>query len=116
MDFWSDVSGRENSGYCVLRLANERRGMAALKAMFPTGDADEMNFVLFSTSGTHGSYQTLEEEETEPGTGVTFMVVQPRLVITRYGVVYPESDEDFALLKKLRATSREALLGISGGV
>lgn len=115
MNFWSDVSGRENSGYCVLRLANARRGMAALKAMFPTGDADAMNFVLFSTSGTHGSYRTLEEEEAEPGSGVTFMVVQPRLVITRYGVAYPESEEDFALLKKLRTTSREALLGVAGG-
>ncbi|AXH59866.1 hypothetical protein [Pseudomonas amygdali] len=89
--------------------------MAALKAMFPTGAADDMNFVLFSTSGTHGSYRTLEEEEVEPGQGVTFMVVQPRLVITRYGVVYPESKDDFAFLKNLRSTSREAVLGIAGG-
>lgn len=88
--------------------------MAALKDMFTTGDADEMNFVVFSTSGTHGSYRTLEEEEAEPGRGVTFLVVQPRLVITRYGVVYPESLEDFFFLKKLRATSREAMLGVAG--
>ncbi len=36
--------------------------MAALREFFPNG-ADPMNFVLFSTSGVHGTYATIEEIE-----------------------------------------------------
>jgi hypothetical protein len=109
MDFWKDVSGADKRDYCIWELLDPTQGLAALKALFPTAAADEMNFVLFSTSGVHGSYRTLEQEQKAPGTGVTFMVIQPRLVLTRYGVVYPKSAEDFAFLKKLRATSWEAM-------
>jgi hypothetical protein len=80
--------------------------------LFPIAEADELNFVLFSTSGVHGTYQTLEQEQQAPGTGVTFLVIQPRMVLTRYGVVYPQSEEDFAFLKKLRATSWKAMAGV----
>ncbi len=79
--------------------------MAALRAMFPEGEADAMNFVLFSTSGVHGSYTTIEEAEANPGESVTITIVQPRIVVMRYGEVCPETPEDFAYLKKLRASS-----------
>lgn len=36
---------------------------AALRGMFPDAKADDMNFVLFSTSGVHGTYNTIEEAE-----------------------------------------------------
>jgi hypothetical protein len=109
MKFWEEAGRSEKRDYCAWRLLDETRGLEALKALFPGAQADEMNFVLFSTSGVHGSYQTIEHEQKTPGTGVTFMVIQPRLVLTRYGVVYPNSEEDFAFLKKLRATSWKAM-------
>ncbi len=37
--------------------------LADLKGMFPDAKANEMNFVLFSTSGVHGSYATIEQVE-----------------------------------------------------
>lgn len=93
------------------------RGIEALREMFPTGEADELNFVLFSTSGVHGTYRTIEEEEAalpdcgsdqcayEHRLGVTYIIVQPRLVAMRYGNCRPESPDDLEFLKKLRASS-----------
>lgn len=106
---WEDASGAGKADYCTWKLLDQKQGLDALKSLFPDAEADEMNFVLFSTSGVHGSYQTIEQEQKAPGTGVTFMVIQPRLVLTRYGVAYPKSEEDFAFLKKLRATSWKAM-------
>lgn len=116
MNFWTDVRGTDQRDYCIWNLIAHNQGLAALKALFPTGQADQMNFVLFSTSGVHGSYQTIEQEQKAPGIGVTFMVIQPRLVLTRYGVVYPKSEADFAFLKKLRATSWEAISMVGNDV
>lgn len=97
-------------------------GMEALRTMFPDGVANEMNFVLFSTSGIHGSYLTIEEHEAEPicqeggedvfENEVTFVIVQPRLVAMRYGKVFPKTEEDYVFLKKLRQTSWDAVLEI----
>lgn len=115
MDYWKDVSGAGRRDYCVWGLVDETRGLDALRELFPTGNADDANFVLFSTSGVHGSYRTLEEEERAPGQGVTFMVIQPRLVITRYGVVFPKNRADFFYLARLRETSWKAM-GAVGAV
>jgi hypothetical protein len=115
MDYWKDVSGTGRRDYCVWGLVDKDKGMAALRALFPTGKADEMNFVLFSTSGVHGSFRTLEQEEREPGQGVTFMVVQPRLVMTRYGVVFPKNRDDFFFLARLRESSWTAMATVGGG-
>lgn len=93
--------------------------MAALRELFPDGEANEMNLCMFSTSGVHGMYTTIEEVERwvlhgekddiwdEEGgpEAVTFLVVQPRIVCTRYGNCVPKTPEDFAFLKKLRASS-----------
>lgn len=97
-------------------------GMEALQTMFPDGVANAMNFVLFSTSGIHGSYMTIEEHEAEPicqegdedvfENEVTFVIVQPRLVAMRYGKVCPKTEEDYVFLKKLRQTSWDAVLTI----
>ena len=97
-------------------------GMEALKTMFPDGVADGMNFVLFSTSGIHGSYTTIEEHEAEPiyregdedafDNEVTFVIVHPRIVAMKYGKVCPKTQEDYAFLKKLRQTSWDAVLEI----
>lgn len=82
-----------------------KHGMGLLRAVFPDAIADDMNFCLFSTSGVHGTYQTIEEEKTEPGIGVTFLIVKPRLVVVQYGLAYPTDPDDFDFLVKLRQTS-----------
>lgn len=101
--------------YCVLGLANPDDGMVALREMFPDGEADPLNFVMFSTSGVHGTYNTIEQAEAallardagteERDTEVTFVVFHPRVVCMRYGNCRVENLEDIALLKKLRASS-----------
>ena len=94
--------------YSIMRVARGK-GEEALRAMFPNAEADEMNFVLFSTSGVHGSYSTIEECEAHIGNpnesaSVTFVIVQPRLVCMRYGNVEVTA-ENANYLKALRASS-----------
>jgi hypothetical protein len=102
--------------------------MKLLREFFPDGEANEMNLVLFSTSGAHGTYITIEEveescqkygfdhetaEEDEDaawpddrvGTDVTFLLIQPRIVSVTYGNVFVKSQADIEFLKKLRASS-----------
>ena len=84
-----------------------------MRSIFPEATADEMNFVLFSTSGVHGTYATIEEVERASSLPysidrprhITFLVVRPRVVALQYGNCAPETPEDFAFLKKLRETS-----------
>lgn len=98
-----------------------KNGMDALRQIFEYGDADDLNFCLFSTSGVHGSYQTIEEAESyvlggsEDKDGfpdITFLIVHPRLCCLRYGNCIPKTKEDFAYLKRLRETSWRAILTI----
>lgn len=90
-------------------------GMEALRTMFPSGEANSMNFVLFSTSGVHGWYRTIEDHEADPldedgdTKELTFLIVQPRIVALRYGNVKPETLEDYQFLKKLRQSSWDAV-------
>jgi hypothetical protein len=105
----SPTRDQDDPYYGVMRLVGD--GMAALRELFPNGQADDLNFVLFSTSGVHGTYCTIEAAEDE-GLDVTFLVVQPRIVGLRYGVCEPKTPEDFAFLKQLRASSHAAVLSI----
>lgn len=86
--------------------------MQTLRQIFPEGKADHMNFVLFSTSGVHGTYMTIEDAEVSDDPEITFLVIQPRVVFTMYGTVKPTRPEDFAFLKQLRATSHAVLAEI----
>src|SRR5687767_9563638 len=98
-----------------------------LKGIFPEPEANFMNFVLFSTSGVHGSYCTLEEveaglkeypdfdedsDEDWPdgyrGNQVTILVVHPRIVCLKYGNI-KVSLEDMPYLKALRESSWKAV-------
>jgi hypothetical protein len=102
----------------------DAQGMAGLRAMFPSGKADSMNVALFSTSGVHGTYTTIEEAEAgwrrgnkdEDGEDwtphVTFLIIHPRIVCLRYGNCAPQSADDFEFLKRLRASSWQALAEI----
>jgi hypothetical protein len=113
---------RDDSGahYSIWEI---KGGMDALRQMFPDGKANEMNFVLFSTSGVHGSYTTLEaieaglkkeiseDDDDYVGTDITVLIVQPRLVCMRYGT-FDVTLDDIEWLKGLRQSSMEAVAKI----
>lgn len=111
-----DESKPGRGHYSIMRRGDGVDALEALRQIFPEGEANDLNFVLFSTSGVHGSYLTIEDaernlngENEDVSTDVTFLVVHPRLVSLRYGVCYPQTQEDIDYLKKLRATSLKSI-------
>lgn len=110
---------RDGAHYNLFHI---RGDVAALKDIFPSGRADEFNFCLFSTSGVHGSYTTIEQIEESllqfpsgppgpddwpddyHGTELTVLVVQPRICCLRYGNINVALD-DIPYLKQLRRSS-----------
>lgn len=105
--------------YEIARLGSgdPDRAMTELRQLFPEGKANEMNLAVFSTSGVHGTYFTIEEIEAGfamdpsssdyPGDLLTVSVYQPRTVCVSYGNVRVTPD-DIEWLKRLRASSWEA--------
>lgn len=95
--------------HSIIRIPPET-GMAKLRNMFPKGEADALNFVMFSTSGVHGSYTTIEQIEDEfvnsdaEAAHLTVLIVQPRTVSLHYGNILVTAD-DLPFLRTLRATS-----------
>jgi hypothetical protein len=74
--------------HCTIAACRKAEdGMAALRECFPTGEPDKMNVVLFSTSGVHGTYTTIEDVEKNLSADeeVTWLHLQPRKVTIRYG-------------------------------
>ena len=121
---WKNIDSKrkDSAYYSVMRLTSTIHGMDALRATFPDGEANDLNAVLFSTSGVHGTYNTIEEAEvhiTNPGNNshaeVTFLILHPRTVTLRYGTCQPESQADIEYLKRLRATSHAAIASIGLG-
>jgi hypothetical protein len=118
-----DKERQDSAHYSVMRRDTAFSGMQALRDMFPEGVADELNFVLFSTSGVHGTYNTIEEAESvisgaaseDAITDVTFLIVHPRLVSLRYGECQPASLRDIEYLKCLRASSHAVVAKIGMG-
>lgn len=104
---WWTSNGRIDPSHNALRLPRAEDGMAALRDLFPDAEADDLNFVLFSTSGVHGTYCTIEEMESgdEKPASITFLIVHPRIIGLRYGNCIPETPEDFSFLKALRQSS-----------
>lgn len=109
------------------------RAMAVLRKWFPDGEANEYNQVLFSTSGIHGSYTTIEEIEVglakygdDPvfagecwpddyaGNELTVLIIQPRICTLRHGNA-TITLADIPFLKKLRASSIAELSKIGSG-
>ena len=109
-DIWFSLRNKEGAHYNIYTCKDED-AMKGIRGIFPDGEADEFNFCLFSTSGIYGSYSTIEDEEkcedSECSHCVTFLIVHPRIVCTRYGNCIPETQEDFDYLKKLRSSSRD---------
>jgi hypothetical protein len=117
---WKSVHNKDGGHYNNYGCRDED-GMAALREFFDDGNANEMNVCLFSTSGIHGTYTTIEEAEAEWKRGgknedgneitpqVTFLIVQPRICTVRHGNCNPTTADDFEFLKKLRKSSLDAL-------
>lgn len=103
--------------YYTTNEIKPENAMDTLRSIFPDGEANDMNFVIFSTSGVHGHYGTIEDAEEgkddEGRASVTFLVIKPRIVQTLWGNCYPETQDDFDFLKKLRATSGKAMAELS---
>jgi C4-type Zn-finger protein len=108
-------------------------GTECLKNTFPTGEANSMNFALFSTSGVHGTYTTIEgiehslktygenpsflqdEDEDYPDDyhrhELTVAIYHPRIIGVGFGVIDVRL-EDIPYLKKLRQSSWDAVMDI----
>jgi len=114
----------EGAHYSLFQITG---GIDALKQFFPDAKANEMNFVLFSSSGVHGSYTTIEQiEESLQKYGdlrksneeewpedyrwpdITVQIVQPRICCLRYGNINITL-EDIPYLKQLRQSSWDAV-------
>jgi hypothetical protein len=97
--------------YEVVKLAPET-GMETLRALFPDGVANDLNQCLFSTSGTHGSYLSIEDVaaslNTKEPERLTVLVIQPRVVRMLYGDIDIEA-ADVPFLRGLRNSSRKVL-------
>jgi hypothetical protein len=124
---------REGAHYNIWVISSG--GVDGLRQMFGNPpEANEMNFALFSTSGVHGSYTTIEEieesllkygehpafledesEETMPddwyGNDLTVTVYHPRIIGVGYGNV-KVGINDIQFLKALRQSSWDAVLRI----
>lgn len=119
---FKSIHGKQGGHYNNFSI-KPGRGMEALHEWFPHAEANEMNFVLFSTSGAHGTYTTIEEIEaslTKYGENpdfdddgwpddysdneLTVLIVQPRLCTVRHGLI-PVTLADIPFLKALRLSS-----------
>lgn len=118
---WVNIDDKcpDSAHYSIMRKMANVGGMDALRAMFPDAGTDELNFVLFSTSGVHGTYNTIEEaerflkgEDPDGIAEITFVIVHPRLVSMRYGTCSPENQDDIDYLKRLRESSYKSVLAI----
>jgi hypothetical protein len=124
---------KNGAHYNIFAIKNEN-AMEFLKKSFPKGKTNEMSFILFSTSGVHGMYTTLEEiehslkkygedfdedkDEEWPddyhGRRITILIVQPRIVSLTYGHINITL-KDIPFLKKIRKSSIESVKKINGG-
>lgn len=127
--YYKSASGKDGAHYNIFHM-NPETSMDALRETFPDGECDEMNLVLFSTSGVHGTYTTIEEVETSLkkygedaefedespedyySPNITILIIHPRIVCMRYGNLNGVKLSDIQYLKKLRASSRIAMAKI----
>lgn len=123
------VLGKSGAHYNIFAFHDPEAGWRELREVFqdPEKDVDNMNLVVFSTSGVHGMYTTIEEieaglrkypdgpPETEDdgcwpddyyGDELTTTIYQPRICCLRYGRVRVTL-ERVPYLKELRRRSWE---------
>lgn len=103
------------AAYGISRLTAEE-GMSVLRNIFPDGEADEFNLCIFSCSGVHGSYESIEDVaaslDTDEPNQLTVVVFHPRTVFMHYGHINVAKD-DIPYLLKLRESSRRIFAEIS---
>lgn len=90
-----------------------------LRDMFPDGKCSWMNFVMFGTSGVHGTYDTLNDiEKLLQGASqhgdLTVVLVQPRMALFSYGRLFVKLD-DIPFLRQLEESSAKALAAFYQG-
>lgn len=116
-------------------LSNEQAWESIRGIFKKEEDFNRMNFVMFSTSGVHGTYGTLEDAQRridgKPCAGcsaqsrcftnecqedrnmdITFIIMQPRLVRTLFGNLTVQTQEEVDFLKWCRENSWKAMLTI----
>ena len=76
-------------------------GLDELRERFPDGLADSLNWIVASTSGTHGTYATLDDIERGESDTLTVLIIMPRIVGMLYGNVQVESQDDIDFLRRL---------------
>lgn len=123
---FKSVNSKIGSHYNIYSVTHGME-MEALKLIFPDGEANDLNFILFSTSGVHGNYSTIEEieeclkkygDDYEPkddddySVHLTGLIIQPRLVCMRYFGEMRVKLKDISFLKKLRDSSFKQILNI----
>jgi len=84
-----------------------------LKEYFEDG-VDDMNFIMFGTSGIHGTrtdlddieecYEKYEEGHEDFSNYLTFLIIRPRMVSMLYGNIYVKKDE-IPFLRKLEVNT-----------
>lgn len=127
-EFRSSVFGKSGGHYNTFASRDPDKALRMLREWFSKkGAMNEMNFILFSTSGIHGMYTTIEEcersirkygpvppevdddsDDYHPRE-VTFLLVQPRIVSMTYGNATCRTLDDVKFLKRLRAASWKAM-------
>jgi hypothetical protein len=95
-------------------IGSEIKNMDDLRAIFPTGEANGINWCLLSTSGVHGTYEALDDAGRVEDDGyvlpyeVTVLVIFPRLVSMRCGHI-PYEEVDAPWLRRLVSSSLAAI-------
>jgi hypothetical protein len=66
-----------------------------LRAIFPEGKTNRLNWCFFSTSGVHGTGMSLDDLDECPDEvrHLTVLVVQPRACVIRFGNIIAEPDD-----------------------
>lgn len=119
---WRLVAGQTKTGNrrTIWGIKDPDYSMRSLRKKFPLeseGDGiDRDNVILFSTSGSHATYMTLEESQGLYEHGkrgedieVAFLIIHPRILSFQFGCVRPESLEDYEYLLRLRDDSHATL-------
>lgn len=81
--------------------------IGVLQEMFPESTCDSMNWVIFSTSGVHGTYTTLDDIERDGEGRLTVTILQPRKISIAYGEI-EVTKEDVPFLRKLAQSTLQA--------
>ncbi len=105
----------------------EIRSMQEIYSLFPNGIANERNWIVLSSGGVHGTFNTLDdaeyilrgedlEEEPLPNgrTLITVLITQPAACVLLWGEIQVNM-EDVQYLRKLVRSTLENIVDSQGG-